>query len=180
MVLGLAAALLAALPAPASASAPSPSYAETHVRAFDLQIPAGVGGERALSETATECYGPWFDELPVGYPRVTRGITRFIARESGEILDTTRIVVPGPRNSPFGKPDFLLGRVPGSAKSAGRGKTFAHTPGFTDSGLETSLRGHVVDNSGSCSHPGQLHYGHGASDRPKWGHARCALRMAGS
>lgn len=82
---------------------------------------------------------------------VPRGTARFIARASGEILDTSRIVVPGPRDSAFGKVDFLLGRVPGSAKSAGRGGTFARTLGFTDSRLEASLRTHLVENFGSAA-----------------------------
>ena len=75
MVLGLAAVLLvAALSAPASASAPSPTYAETRVWGFDLEIPAGVGVERTLSPTRTGAYGARYDELAAGYPLVPRGI----------------------------------------------------------------------------------------------------------
>jgi hypothetical protein len=74
VVLGLAAVLLAAaLPAPASASAPSPTYAETRVWGFDLEIPAGVGVERGSSPTGTGAYGSRYDELAVGYPLVPRG-----------------------------------------------------------------------------------------------------------
>ncbi len=73
-MLGLAAVLLAAaLPAPASASVPSPSYAETRVRGFELQHPASVGAERALSPTRTGAYAARYDELASGYPLVPRG-----------------------------------------------------------------------------------------------------------
>jgi len=74
VVLGLVAVLLAAaLPAPAIASEPSPSYAETRVWGFELQIPAGVGVERGLSADGTKGYGEAYDELAVGYPLVPRG-----------------------------------------------------------------------------------------------------------
>jgi len=73
VVLSLAAGLLAAaLPAPASASAPSPTYAETRVRGFELQIPAGVEAERGLSQTGTEAYSARYDELAAGYPLFPR------------------------------------------------------------------------------------------------------------
>ena len=78
-MLGLAAVLLAAaLPAPASASVPSPSYAETRVRGFELQHPASVGAERALSPTRTGAYAARYDELAVGYPLVPRGTPRLL------------------------------------------------------------------------------------------------------
>ena len=73
-MLGLVAVLLAAaLPAPASASEPSPTYAETRVWAFELQIAAGVGAERGLNQTSTEAYAAPYDEVAVGYPLVPRG-----------------------------------------------------------------------------------------------------------
>ncbi len=76
---------------------------------------------------------------------------RFLARESGEVLDTSRIVVPGAINSNYGKVDFLLGRVPGSAKSLGRGNTFGKTLGFTDENLGSALQKHLRDNFGSAT-----------------------------
>jgi len=87
VVLGLAAVLLtAALPAPASASAPTPSYAETRVRGFELQIAAGVGVERALNQTGTEAYDARYDELAVGYPLVPRGV-RYGPLNPGPLAD---------------------------------------------------------------------------------------------
>ena len=48
----MAAVLLAeVLPAPATASVPTPADAKTRVGGFDLEIAAGVGAERAISET---------------------------------------------------------------------------------------------------------------------------------
>lgn len=82
-MLGLALVLLAAaLPAPASASAPTPSYAETRVRGFEVQNPAGIGAERAVSPTGTEGYAAQYDELAVGYPLVPRG-TGWVLPEAG-------------------------------------------------------------------------------------------------
>ena len=74
-LLGLAAVLLAALPVPASPSAPSPTYAETRVWAFNLEIAAGVGAERGSSQTGTEAYGLRYDEPAAGYPLVPRATT---------------------------------------------------------------------------------------------------------
>ena len=80
-MLGLAAGLLAAtLPAPASASALAPAESKTRVWGFDLEIPAGIGVERALSETGTEAYGLRYDEPAVGYPLVPRGQTTVIGK----------------------------------------------------------------------------------------------------
>ena len=93
-MLGLAAVLLAAaLPAPASASVPSPSYAETRVRGFELQHPASVGAERALSPTRTVAYAARYDELAVGYPLVPRGTTGFVA--DAEVTSFGKVVGRG-------------------------------------------------------------------------------------
>ncbi len=74
LVLGLAAVLLAAaLPAPAIAAAEAPSYAKTRVWGFEVQNPAGVGAERALSADGTRGYGESYDAMASGYPLVPRG-----------------------------------------------------------------------------------------------------------
>ena len=130
VALGLAAVLLAAaLPAPASASAPSPSYAETRVRGFELQIPAGVGAERASSPTRTGGYGARYDEQAAGYPLVPRGnvVTRTtrggdpgvrITRPDGSVIDITpdrvKEFVPEPRARSGIRPVKFDESLPGS------------------------------------------------------------------
>ena len=54
-----------------------------------------------------------------------------------------RITIPGPRNSPYGKLDYLLGRVPVQA-SSGKGKFFAGVLGFDDTTLDRALRAHLI------------------------------------
>jgi hypothetical protein len=55
------------------------------------------------------------------------------------------IIIPGPRNSPYGKLDYLLGRVP-SPVSVGKGQFFAGVMGFTDESLAAALTAHLQEN----------------------------------
>ncbi len=54
-----------------------------------------------------------------------------------------RITIPGPRNSLYGKLDYLLGRVPVQANS-GKGKFFSGVLGFDDTTLDAALRAHLI------------------------------------
>ena len=75
---------------------------------------------------------------------------RFIGREAGEILDVTRIRIPGPVNSAFGKIDYLLGNV-GSVESLGKGGFFRGVLGFSESNLGPALERHLIENFGSAT-----------------------------
>ena len=94
--------------------------------------------QREFNLFATGAVGP-------GPSGIYKGGARFIARSSGAVLDVSQIRIPGPRNSPFGKLDYLLGRVP-SQESRGKGIWFADRMGFTDEDLELALRQHLIDN----------------------------------
>jgi hypothetical protein len=82
--------------------------------------------------------------------RAAGGGARLIARTGGEILDVTRIRIPGPRNSPFGKVDYLLGNV-GSVESVGKGGFFRGVLGFSESNLGPALERHLIENFGSAT-----------------------------
>jgi filamentous hemagglutinin family protein len=71
---------------------------------------------------------------------------RFLARSDGQILDTSKIVIPGATNAVEGKTGFLLGRVtsgPASAKSAERALIFRDKLGFNDKTLLNALKQHL-------------------------------------
>lgn len=76
----------------------------------------------------------------------SRAGARFIASESGAILDAASVEIPGPLNSAYGKLDYLLGRVPDSAKSIGKGGFFKGVMKFTDESLDAALRSHLTEN----------------------------------
>ncbi len=78
------------------------------------------------------------------------GSVRFISRNRGEILDVMRLSIPGPRNSPYGKLDYLLGRVP-NQDSKGKGGLFAEVLGFIDETLDSALRSHLINNFGEAT-----------------------------
>ena len=81
----------------------------------------------------------------------TKGGARFISRADGQTLDTTKISVPGPTNSPYGKMNYLLGKVPGNQDSIGKGGYFGGTLGFKSGvGLSTAMQGHLKNNFGSA------------------------------
>lgn len=65
----------------------------------------------------------------------------------------TRITIPGPRNSPYGKLDYLLGRVPTQA-SAAKGRFFAGVMGFDDATLDAALREHLIAHLAQAAHTG--------------------------
>ena len=56
----------------------------------------------------------------------------------------------GPRNSAFGKLDYLLGKAPGQ-DSRGKGGFFSSFLGFDAKTLEGALKGHLIDNFGSAA-----------------------------
>ncbi|HEY8207840.1 MAG TPA: hypothetical protein VIG99_10195, partial [Myxococcaceae bacterium] len=98
----------------------------------------GVGAPIVLQSTA------------VASQSTTEGGTRVIARAGGETLDVTRIRIPGPRNSPFGKVDYLLGNV-GSVESIGKGGFFRGVLGFSEGTLGPALERHLVENFGTAA-----------------------------
>ena len=65
-------------------------------------------------------------------------------------LDPSRIRIPGPRNSPYGKLDFLLGEVPTNPKSIERGGFFKQIMGFSDETLDEAcvIRPMAISDSG--------------------------------
>ena len=67
----------------------------------------------------------------------------------------TRVTVPGPTNSAFGKVDFLLGLAEGNTKSPGRGGFFAGVLGFTKDTLAKALKSHLLDNLKSAALDGR-------------------------
>ncbi|WP_040404489.1 hypothetical protein, partial [Chelatococcus sp. GW1] len=77
--------------------------------------------------------------------------TRFLARADGAILDTSKIAIPGPNNSPFGKIDYLLGKVAYSQDSLGKGGYFKDYLGFAGDDLGVALTNQLKDNFGSAS-----------------------------
>lgn len=66
------------------------------------------------------------------------------------IPTASQISIPGPTNSPYGKVDYLLGKVPGSQESIGKGGFFAGVLGFTDDTMAPALQQHLLDNFGSA------------------------------
>ena len=76
---------------------------------------------------------------------------RFITRADGHTLDTNSITIPGPTNSPYGKMDYLLGKVPGNQDSIGKGGYFEGTLGFkSGDDLARAMRTQLQDNFGSA------------------------------
>lgn len=74
---------------------------------------------------------------------------RFIARPDGDILDVSKVRVPGPVNAAQGKVDYLLGNVL-SQESVGKGRFFREVMGFDERSLEPALKNHLADNFGDA------------------------------
>ena len=68
--------------------------------------------------------------------------TTFIVSDTGRVLDTNGIKIPGSVNSPFGKIDYLLGNSPG-VSSAGKGGFFGGVMGFDADTLGAALENHL-------------------------------------
>ncbi|TYC60064.1 hypothetical protein FMN50_08435 [Rhodobacterales bacterium] len=78
-------------------------------------------------------------------------LPRFITRADGQALDRNSITIPGPTNSPYGKMDYLLGKVPGSPESAGKGGYFGAELGFrSNEELANAMRSHLETNFGTA------------------------------
>jgi RHS repeat-associated protein len=78
------------------------------------------------------------------------GMACFVGNSGGSSnllppLDPSRIVIPGPRNSPLGKTDYLLGRVD-HPDSISKGDVFGRQMGFSDESLAQALRRHLIAN----------------------------------
>jgi hypothetical protein len=55
--------------------------------------------------------------------------------------------VPGPTNSPYGKMDYLLGKIPGNQDSIGKGGFFGGTLGYNSGDdLSAAMQMHLKDN----------------------------------
>jgi hypothetical protein len=76
------------------------------------------------------------------------GISCFMGGGGGSGLpkyDAGKVRIPGPRNAPLGKLDYLLGRA-ASDDSRAKGRFFRDVLGFTDETLDAALRKHLADN----------------------------------
>ncbi len=82
------------------------------------------------------------------------GSLKIIVRDGGDFLDVSKIRIPGPRNAPQGKIDYLMGRVD-SVKSRGKGKFFREIMEFTDETLEAALKRHLQDHFGGAQISGK-------------------------
>lgn len=72
---------------------------------------------------------------------------------AGKLPAVVRITIPGRRRSPYGKLDYLLGRVPIQA-SQGKGKFFGGVLGFDDATLDAALRAHLIAHLGQATRTG--------------------------
>ncbi len=80
----------------------------------------------------------------------TNKVPRFISRADGQTLDTSKIYVPGPTNSRYGKMDYLLGKT-GSPDSIGKGGYFGGELGFRSGDkLSAVMQSHLKNNFGSA------------------------------
>jgi RHS repeat-associated protein len=92
-----------------------------------------------------------------GIPEAAEGTgtaARFIVSDSGQVLDTSAITIPGPVNSAFGKIDYLLGNVTtgdSAALSAGKGGFFSGVMGYDQTTLGPALQNQLIDNFGSAT-----------------------------
>ncbi|GAC1044865.1 hypothetical protein thsrh120_48690 [Rhizobium sp. No.120] len=88
----------------------------------------------------------------VGFSVATTGEgARFVTRSDGSTLDINAINIPGPINSPYGKMDYLLGKVPGNQDSIGKGGYFSGLLGFrSNEELSVAMRNQLIDNFGSA------------------------------
>jgi len=143
-------AFVAAFARPAPASAFTPASPESRVGGFEVAAQLLVGELAAASCEQHQGIGAAYDENASGYRFAAGGGARFIARTGGEILDVTRIRIPGPRNSPFGKVDYLLGNV-GSVESVGKGGFFRGVLGFGEGNLGPALERHLIENFGTAT-----------------------------
>ncbi len=66
------------------------------------------------------------------------GGARFVVNGAGDALDTARVTIP---NGKFG---YLL-------ENPSKAGVFADSMGFDQAGLDSALRGHLVDNFGSAT-----------------------------
>lgn len=66
-----------------------------------------------------------------------------------------RFVIPGPAASPYGKLDYLFGRVLDSEASAGKGGFFAGVMGFSDETLTDALLTHAIENFAAATRKGR-------------------------
>jgi hypothetical protein len=97
----------------------------------------------------------FFRNLGAGLTDTPTPSPRFVAGSSGEVLDTAKIIIPGPRNSAFGKLDYLLGNV-GTEKSVGKGGFFQGVLGFDKNTLASALKAHLIDNFAKATVNGRV------------------------
>jgi hypothetical protein len=109
---------------------------------FSVSVAKKLGLDKVLADLNRK-----FD----GIGNATNSGTRFITRADGQTLDTNSITIPGPTNSPYGKMDYLLGKVPGNQDSIGKGGYFGGTLGFkSGDDLAGAMQTHLKDNFGSA------------------------------
>jgi hypothetical protein len=107
-----------------------------------------LAGQAAVPDRAGGSDGASGEPLPEASPEPAT--PRYVSRPSGETLDVAKIRIPGPRNSAYGKLDYLLGRVP-IQDSAGKGRFFEGVLGFDKTSLGPALERHLVENFGTAT-----------------------------
>jgi hypothetical protein len=117
-----------------------------------VSVPLDDVGRQALVKAMREAYEEG------GQEAVERVLKDTLGDQADNLLrhlgmnapDGARIWIPGPTNSPFGKLDYLLGRVAGNTGSITKGRLFGEVLGFTDETLDSALRSHLIDNFGNA------------------------------
>ncbi|MAU21643.1 MAG: hypothetical protein CMH13_14085 [Martelella sp.] len=110
-------------------------------------VPVVVGGSVMYKNAAGEIVAKLDDAGRMVTVNAGNSGPRFITRADGQTLDTGSIKIPGPTNSPYGKMDYLLGKVPGNQDSIGKGGYFEGALGFKSSDeLASAMESHLKDN----------------------------------
>jgi len=126
-----------------------PGLGDVLAEQHDRSMRAGAAGALAVfGAAAAAVFAPeiytWF-LTPRGQQTVANTIEA-LNPNPGSIAPSVGVTIPGPRNSPFGKLDYLLGLVPGNVASAGKGQFFAGVLGFSQKTLESALQSHLLSN----------------------------------
>ncbi len=127
--------LLPAVPASAAAL----PAAETRVGVSGPATAVAVGVHESITAGQRPVRGPSQLQMVVGNCVAAEGVApRFIGNAAGDVLDTTRVTVPG------GKPGYLV-------KDPRKSGIFADRLGFDEASMEPALRSHLTSNFGSAS-----------------------------
>jgi RHS repeat-associated protein len=104
-----------------------------------LAIVAGVGGAALAWEGAAAGSLRLATAGPRAWALAAAVLRAIQSSFTGGANETPMAVIPGPLNSKYGKIDYLLGNVPGSVDSAGKGGFFRGVMGFDGKSLSAAL-----------------------------------------